>query len=323
MPYVIPSYTPSFLLKEGHFGTILPYLFRRPPAIELIRTELRTPDGDFLHLEQSKKNNRRCALLVHGLEGSAQSSYILTLAQQLQLKGWDIAALHLRGCSGVPNLLYRSYNSGSTDDLETAIQHIENQYDKIAVIGFSLGGNIVLRYTGEKSSTISKKLVASIGISVPCHLSSACSKMEDAANWLYTYRFVSSLKKKLQSKMDLHPHKVLKKTYQNIKTIKQLDDAYTAPANGYRDAEDYYAHCSCLFVLDKIAIPTLLINAQDDPFLSLLCFPEHIASTNSNLHLYAPKYGGHVGFWPEKRGAMWKHEEWTLDFLQKVELDQL
>lgn len=322
MPYVIPPYSPSFLLKDGHLGTILPYLFRQPPAIELIRVELKTPDSDFLHLEQAQKGNGRCALIVHGLEGSAQSGYILTLAKQLQLKDWDIAALHLRGCSGIPNLLYRSYNSGSTDDLETAIQYLEKQYDKIAVIGFSLGGNIVLRYTGQ-SGAISKKLVASIGVSVPCHLSSACSKMEDAANWLYTYRFVSSLKKKLKSKLAAHPHRVSKERFQAIKTIKQLDNAYTAPANGYKDAEEYYAHCSCLFVLDQIAIPTLLINAQDDPFLSLLCFPEHIASTNPHLYLYAPKYGGHVGFWPEKQGAMWKHEEWIIDFLQKVELDQL
>lgn len=317
MPYVIPPYSPPVLLKWGHFATIFPYLFRRPVPISFSRTELSTHDGDFLHLEQKKNGNSRCVLIVHGLEGSAESTYILTLAKQLLAKDWDVAALHLRGCSGVPNLLYRSYNSGSIDDLETTVHHLEQEYNQIAVIGFSLGGNIVLKYTGEKSIEISKKLVASIGVSVPCHLSSASTKMENFENWMYTYRFVSSLKKRLRAKMREFPNKVSQKTFNGIKTIRHIDDAYTAPANGYLNAEDYYAQCSCVFVLDKVAIPTLLINAQDDHFLSDLCFPKNVAEKSGLLHMYAPKYGGHVGFWPERGEDKWKHEEWIIDFLQQ------
>jgi predicted alpha/beta-fold hydrolase len=286
-------------------------------ALPFQRHTLSTPDGDFLHLEILQSGNPRCAILVHGLEGSAESSYISSLAFLLKTHHWDVAALHLRGCSGTPNLLYRAYNSGSIDDLQTTIQYLLPTYKELVLVGFSLGGNIVLKYMGSTKTALSPEVKAAVGISVPCHLSSSCDQLESLQNWVYNQRFIDSLKNKLQQKMKVYPGRVSEMTFQNICSIRQLDEAYTAPSNGYANAEDYYTRCSSLFGLENVTIPTLLINAQDDPFLSPLCYPKEAAETNPQLHFYMPKYGGHVGFWPDKSTNNWKHEEWVLEFLQK------
>lgn len=316
MPYVVPDYEPSYLFHNGHINTIWSYWKRTIIPLHFHRHTLTTPDGDFLHLEEVKSNNTRCALLVHGLEGSAESTYITSLAKLLNERDWDIAALNLRGCSGVQNRVFKSYNSGSVEDLELVITYLLSKYKEITVIGFSLGGNIVLKYMGVKGKEVATSIKAAVGISVPCHLSDSSLKMQEWQNAIYSYRFVVSLKKKLRQKMDAFPNAVKETTFKNIKTIKDLDDAYTAPASGYMDAEDYYQKCSAVFTMDQISTPTLLINAFDDPFLSLSCFPKEIAEKHAFVHLYAPKYGGHVGFYPERGKSIWKHEEWILDFLE-------
>jgi len=248
-----------------------------------------------------RSGNSGCALLVHGLEGAAYSSYILALAKLLQKESWDVAALNLRGCSGQPNRLYNAYHSGATADVKLVLEELQKEYQTLALIGFSLGGNIVLKYAGDEAGRLPFGLKTVVGVSVPCHLSSSAKKLEDA--------------QKLKQKMETFPEKLSQREFEKIHTIRQFDDAYTAPANGFRDAEDYYAQCSSVFVLDKISIPTLLINAQDDPFLTGLCFPWQQAERNPNLHLYAPNYGGHVGFWLDSSKKACLHEEWILDFL--------
>jgi len=318
LPVSSPSYHPPFLLRNGHLNTILPFLFRKNISLSFNREILSTPDSDFLDLDRVQLGNKKCALLVHGLEGSSQSTYILTLSKVLSEIGWDISALNLRGCSGLPNKLYRAYHSGATDDLGLVINKLKSEYQEIIIIGFSLGGNIVLKYAGEMGSNISSEIKAVIGVSVPCHLSSSSDRLEQIENRLYSRRFLSSLKAKLRFKMQLFPTRLEANVFAKIKTIREFDEAYTAPSNAFASAEDYYEKCSSFFVLDKIKVPALLINAQDDPFLSDKCFPFEQAKSNPNLSLYAPKYGGHVGFWPEAKGKSPKHEEWILQFLTKV-----
>ncbi len=315
MPSLPSPYCPPFLLRNGHFNTIGSHLFRKVPKLPFQRRLLPTPDGDFLHIEELKvANSFTCVILVHGLEGSAHSSYISTLAHTFYTQNWNVAALHLRGCSGTPNALYRAYHSGSTDDLQTAIAYLAETYHALSVVGFSLGGNIVLKYMGEKN--VSPLVKAAVGISVPCHLSDACNVLATPRNTVYHRRFMASLKRKLKQKMALFPGKVSPSEFRKIKTIRQFDESYTAPSNGYASAEDYYTQCSSLFGLSRIHVPTLLINAQDDPFLSPSCFPTNIAETNPHFYLRMPTFGGHVGYWPEHPNARWKHEDWTLDFLK-------
>lgn len=295
----------------------MPFFLRKKIQLDFIRETIQTPDADFLDLDCIQKGNKKCAILVHGLEGSAQSTYILSLASTLSKNGWDIAALNLRGCSGKPNNLYRAYHSGATDDLGLVVDNLAQKYPILVLIGFSLGANIVLKYSGENGGVLPNQVKVVIGVSVPCHLSSSSSKLEEFQNKIYSSRFLKTMLAKLKYKMALYPEQLEAETFQSIKTIRDFDDAYTAPSNGFQSAEDYYTKCSSVFGLQHIKVPTLIINAQDDPFLSPQCFPFEEANSNPNLHLYTPKYGGHVGFWAEKGKSNPKHEEWILDFLKK------
>ena len=255
---------------------------------------------------------------MHGLEGSSESTYILSLSSLLGENGWDITVVNLRGCSGKPNNLYRAYHSGATDDLGLVVENRAQKYSTLVLIGFSLGGNIVLKYSGENAGVLPSKLKSAIGVSVPCHLSSSSSKLEQFQNKVYSGRFLKTLLAKLKHKMALYPERLERKAFESIQTIRDFDDVYTAPSNGFENAEDYYAHCSSVFFLHKIQVPTLIINALDDPFLSQQCFPVEEANSNPNVHLYVPKHGGHVGFWAEKKQSNPKHEEWILGFLEKT-----
>ena len=319
MPTYIPDYQPSLLFRNGHLSTILPFLLRKKIKLDFVRETIHTPDDDFLDLDCIQHGNNKCAILVHGLEGSAQSTYILSLALLLSQKGWDIAALNLRGCSGKPNNLYRAYHSGATDDLALVVEKLAQKYSEIVLIGFSLGANIVIKYAGENGGVLPYQVKATVGVSVPCHLSSSSSKLEQFQNKLYSNRFLKTMLAKLKHKISLYPSELNIQAFQSIITIRDFDDAYTAPSNGFESAEDYYTKCSSVFGLQHIKVPTLIINALDDPFLSPQCFPFEEAGSNPNLHLFAPKYGGHVGFLAENGKSMTKYEEWILDFLEKKE----
>lgn len=315
LPVSIPDYCPPYLLRNGHANTVWSYLKRKPSLPLFTRETIGLPDGDFIDLDVLRQGYARCAVLIHGLEGDSSSSYIVSLATLLQRNGWDVVCVNQRSCSGRPNLLYRSYHSGVTDDLDRIVKYLQPNYSKLSLVGFSLGGNLVLRYMGEMGNLLPPHVCSAVAVSVPCHLSSASDKMERWENKLYSHRFVVSLKEKLQKKMESFPGQLSPEAFDKIKTLRDFDDAYTGPAHGFYDGEDYYTQCSSVFVLGRITTPTLLINAQDDPYLSPLCFPYDVAQTNPYFYLSAPKYGGHVGFWPDKGGQLFKHEEWIVGFL--------
>ena len=321
LPTHIPDYQPSLFFRNGHLSTILPFLIRKKIQLDFIRETILTPDADFLDLDCIQHGNKRCAILVHGLEGSAESTYMLSIASLLRKNGWDIAALNLRGSSGKPNNLYRAYHSGATDDLGLVVEKLAQKYSTLGLIGFSLGANIVIKYSGENGGILPNQVKAVIGVSVPCHLSSSSTKLERFQNKVYSSRFLKTMLAKLKYKLGFYPEQLDAQEFQSIRTIRDFDDAYTAPSNGFQSAEDYYTKCSSVFGLQHIKVPTLIINAQDDPFLSPECFPFEEANSNPNLYLYAPKYGGHVGFWPGKGKLNPKHEEWILDFLEKNNLN--
>jgi uncharacterized protein len=321
LPTYFSDYQPSFFLRNGHANTILSFLLRKKIHLDFIRETIQTPDADFLHLDCIQHGNKKCAILVHGLEGSAESTYILSLALLLSKNGWDVVALNLRGCSGKPNNLYRAYHSGATDDLGLIVEKLSLKYSELVIIGFSLGGNIVLKYSGENDGVLPLQVKAIVGVSVPCHLSSSSSKLEQFQNKIYSSRFLKSLLSKLNYKQQLYPKQLDVKLFQTIKTIRDFDDLYTAPSNGFQNAEDYYRKCSSVFFIQYIKVPTLIINAQDDPFLSPQCFPFDEANANPYIDLYDPKFGGHVGFWSEKGKSIPKHEEWIFDFLIKNNLN--
>ncbi len=293
------NYVPPFPLKNGHLNTIYPALFRRCKEVSYERLRIDMPDGDFIDLDFRKVGSRTIAVVTHGLEGSSEACYVKGICKALNKAQWDAVAFNLRGCSGEPNRLYHSYHSGATQDLNEVIAYLikQHKYKHILLVGFSLGGNIILKYVGEQGPNISTQVASAVAISVPCNLQSAAMQMAKPANILYLNRFMKSLKKKITYKKEKFPEAPFsKQDVEKTKNFYEIDNLYTAPAHGFKDAQDYWTKCSCKHFLKDIAIPTLLINARDDPFLTPDCFPFKNAQRNSCLYLEMPKYGGHVGF---------------------------
>jgi len=310
------AFVPPRRYRNGHYNTIVPTLFGRKPKVNYIRERIPTPDDDFLDLDYITNGHKRLAVLCHGLEGDSSSIYMLVFAQHLSKIGWDILALNYRGCSGVPNKQLRSYNSGTTDDLHTAIRHRHGDYDEIAIIGFSLGGNLALKYAGEGIFDLSSKIKSVVAISTPVHLSDASKKLLSWDNKVYQLRFLRSLTSKIIQKKKQFPDDIDLRYLAQCTNLYKFDDLYTAPMYGYADAEEYYAKNQSIQWLNNISIPSLIVNAKDDPFLGPKCYPHDLIRPIENVHLLTPKYGGHVGFAYNRNDRSWLLDT-TVSFITK------
>lgn len=319
MPLISSTYLPSAFFRNGHAATIYSGLFRKVTGVYDERERLELPDGDFIDLDWrfAPDKSDTVVILLHGLEGSSQRPYMTASAQQFNAVGIDACAINFRGCSGEPNRLYRSYHSGASEDLKMVIEHLvaTKAYTNILLKGFSLGGNLALKYLGEGNS-IPKEIKAAVAISVPCDLYSSLIELLKPKNFLYARRFKKHLKGKLREKQQLFPERISEKEIKSIKTLKDFDDTYTSKAHGFKDAMDYYQRCSCNQFLDGIGIPTLLINAQNDSFLGPGCYPTEAAERNAQLYLEIPKYGGHVGFYAPQNS--YYTEKRALNFVEEV-----
>ena len=291
----VDEFKPNFLLRRGHINTILSDVLS-VHKVNFVRERISTPDGDFIDLDQLKNNNSKALLLCHGLEGSSQSSYIRLFSHYFSARGWDIVAMNYRGCSGQDNLKVESYNSGTTGDLDLVIHKTLAVYQEIAIIGFSLGGNILLKYLGDGAYSIPTQLTKSVAISAPVHLSDASQTLLKKENYVYQRRFLLSLMAKMNRKKTQFPDDPRLQFSWKIRDLYAFDKYFTAPMFGYESAEHYYASNQSIQWLDKIEHPCLIINAEDDPFLGLKCYPYDICGDSEFLSLCAPKYGGHVGF---------------------------
>jgi hypothetical protein len=228
--------------------------------------------------------------------------------------GVDAVCVNFRGCSGEPNLKYRSYHSGATEDLVDVFNHLINvkHYSEIYVHGISLGGNMILKYLGERSE-VPSKIKGVVAVSVPCDLNGSCIELHKVKNRLYHDNFKNHLVKRLKEKQLQHSDKLKVKEINAIKTLRDFDHVYTSRAHGFKDAADYYKQCSSLQFLPQISVPTLIINALNDSFLSSECYPIKEAKHNKNLYLEMPNHGGHVGF--VKFKGYYYNEARALDFL--------
>jgi hypothetical protein len=261
------------------------------------------------------------AIIIHGLEGNGQRQYILGLAKYLNYNGWDSVAINLRNCSGEVNRLYKSYNAGASEDLGHIIKHILTKYTyhNISICGFSLGGNLLLKYLGENRS-IAPEIKTAVAISAPCDLYDSLSEINKSQNFIYQKRFLRHLKAKLYDRQIQFPNLLTISDINACKSLIDIDNLYTSVAHGYDNAMDYYAKCSSKQFLKNIKIPTLIRNAKNDSFLGNLCYPTKEAKENPCLFLEIPDYGGHVGFYlPSK---IYYNELRTLEFFEK-KLDSL
>ena len=207
MPFVENnSYRPPWPFRSTHFNTIYSSQLRRIDGVDYQRTTISTPDDDFIDLDWIKQGSSRLLIAVHGLEGSSESTYLRGIARHFKRKGWDILAMNFRSCSGRINRQLRSYHMGASDDLSVVVQHaVEEGYPAIGLVGFSLGGNVVLKYLGEDPAKVPAAVRAGVGISVPCHIPSANIAIAHWQNSLYMLRFMRSLNPKMKTKARLFP----------------------------------------------------------------------------------------------------------------------
>lgn len=319
MPVINNStYKAPLFFSNPHVQTIVPTLFRKVGGVTYKRQRIHTRDGDFLDLDWSTLGHKSLAIVLHGLEGNSTRSYMLGMVKALNLAGWDALAMNFRCCSGEPNYKMRMYHSGDTEDIDEVLSFIAGlgKYDTVCLVGFSLGGNVILKYLGEKGQGLNPAVKAAAVISVPCDLKGCCQRLEEPSNRLYSKRFLRLLYDKIAAKARQFPDHITVKDYESIKTLKEFDDRYTAPLHGFEDAEDYYRKSSSKPLLCYISVPTLLINAADDPFLSASCFPVTEAAESPSLYLEIPKHGGHCGFMAFGHKGLYWSEQRVVSFFQ-------
>ncbi len=315
-----PTYTPPPFLFNKHLQTIYPALLRRVRLAPARRERLLTADDDFLDLDwwqPAGQPRTRLTILCHGLEGDSRRPYVRGMARALLGRGWDVLAWNFRGCSGEPNRQLRFYHSGATDDLDAVVTHAANGgYTQIALVGFSLGGNLVLKYLGECGANGCPQLYRAVVFSVPCDLLSSSQQISRPENWVYAQRFLRALRRKVTRKATLMPDQISTAHLRSIRTIKDFDDHYTAPLHGFGRAVDYYRRCSSRFFLPDIRIPTLIVNAANDPFLPKACYPIEEVRDHPCVFLEIPTRGGHCGFAQSHPAREYWSETRTADFLQ-------
>jgi uncharacterized protein len=320
MPLVPSTYRPPLLLRSAHLQTIYAALVRRVPLVTGDRERIQTPDGDFLDLDwHFRKYSKRLLILTHGLEGNSRQAYMQGMARAFSDQGWNILSWNFRGCSGEMNRKLQSYHSGATEELQIILDHVfqKDVFSEIALVGFSLGGNVTLKYLGDRADTLDTRIQSAVAISVPCDLKSSSLRLEDTQNLIYMERFMISLRKKIRAKIESFPGDLQDEGLDRMRTFRQFDGAYTAPLHGFTSAEDYWARSSSKPVLKNIRIPTLLINAGDDPFLAENCYPMAVARDSDKFHLEIPFHGGHVGFVTFGNNNTYWSERRALEFVEE------
>lgn len=309
------EYNPPFFLKSGHLQTVLTAFRKIERVGDCKKERINTVDGDFLDLNwclSEKNKDESLVILSHGLEGCYSSPYIIGMSNAFHDSGWDILSWNLRGCSREVNLKKKLYNAGCTDDLDAVCEHAlkTKKYKKVVLIGFSLGANLSLLYGSERRKTLSDVSSAIIAFSGPVDLKSSAEELAKLKIKIYEKRFIKCMRMKVHKKAKQFPEVYKTELLSEAKTIRDFDRLYVAPVHGFADEYEYWKTCSSSTRLDKIEVPTLIVNALDDPFLGDKCYPHEQAAKNKYIKLETPKYGGHVGFfdsdffnltWAEKR----------------------
>jgi predicted alpha/beta-fold hydrolase len=303
------QFKPAWWLPNPHLQTLWPVFLRRNMKnITLERERIELPDGDFVDLDWiGRERVAPLVLILHGFEGSIESHYAKGMLSKIDEHGWRGVFMHFRGCSGEPNRLPRGYHSGETTDV-TYIVNLLRERDKqssIAVIGFSLGGNVLLKWLGETGKD--NPLQAAIAVSVPFELHKAVARIQNGFSRCYQWYFLKCLRERLTHKFQSVPGHIDSAALQAVQTIGDFDDQYTAPLHGFTGVDEYYTVASSRQYLSSIAVPTLILHAKDDPFMSEDVIPEkHELSPHVTLEV--TESGGHVGFVMGK--YPWRPEYW-------------
>lgn len=312
--YEPKAFRAAWWLRGAHRQTIGGKFLRPRMSLPLERERLETPDGDFLDLDFTARPRADApvVLVLHGLEGSARRRYVMLTYQELLARGLHAVGLNFRSCSGEPNRLARFYHSGETGDLDHVLGVLHDRFPgvPIGVIGYSLGGNVLLRYLGERGEAAGARVHAAVGVSVPFDLTAGGEALERGImGKVYTEYFLRSLRLKVMAKEALLAGRCDVEAVRRARTLREFDDAITAPLHGFEDAADYYRRASSAAVLEAIRVPTLLLQSEDDPFLPARHLPRDAVRRNPALVAAFTRRGGHVGF---VGGALpWRPRFWA------------
>jgi predicted alpha/beta-fold hydrolase len=311
---MINQFQPSFFFKNRHIQTLYSSFFRKIPEHNFSIERFELSDGDFIdcywYNKQTKEHNKPIVLLFHGLGGSYKSPYIQGTMSELNSNGFESVVVHFRSCSGVMNRLAKSYHSGKTDDALEFINSLKSRFknSKLFCIGYSLGGNMLLKLLGELKEN--SPITAAISVSAPLELESCADAIDGGFSKIYQTHLLNNLNESLREKCETHDMLSLinlnKKNIKNIKTFWEFDSAYTAPIHGFDSAQDYYTKSSSKQFLKHIKTNTLIIHSTDDPFMTPKILPnKNEVSSSVELEIY--ENGGHVGF---IEGSIFKPKFW-------------
>jgi uncharacterized protein len=294
------EYRAPWWLPGGHLQTIYARFLTRATDLCLRRERWETPDNDFIDLDwlDSSVEDANLIVLFHGLEGCSSSHYATSLMKQARRLGWRGVVSHFRGCSGEHNRLVRAYHSGDSSEVDWILHRIKekNPRSNIYAVGVSLGGNVLLKWLGEQGDRAPEIAEKAAAVSVPVDLAAAASVLDRGCRKLiYTRYFLQTLKQKSLYKIAQHELKIDLQQVRGASTFRQIDDLFTAPVHRFESAEDYWAKSSSKPWLAHIRVPTLLINARNDPFLPADALP-NAEEVSPSVSLEYPSSGGHVGF---------------------------
>jgi uncharacterized protein len=292
------SYKPSFWFRNAHINTLFGAVFRKMPVPKYSREQYTLPDGDFLNLDWLKQQSKQLVIVIHGLDGDSSSHHVMGMSNVFFANHYDVLAFNFRGAGKEINKYLKGNHSGETDDLRTVIQYIihQNKYTSINLVGYSLGANVILKYLGEESKSISNVIKRAAVVSVPCQLGDSSQQMKSFASLAYMWYFLRTLKPIAIEKAKRFPGNFNLKKVLSSHTFVAYDTAFTTAIYGFENVTDYYQKASSLDYLAQISIPTFILQAEDDTFLSKTSFPIELAKQHEYVHLEVSKYGGHVGF---------------------------
>ena len=285
-------------LRNAHLQTIYCSIAARAPRVDWRRERWDTPDGDFVDVDFV--DGRAAAPwvhLYHGLEGSSESKYSRVLMDHVRRHGWRGSVFHFRGCSGEPNRLPRAYHSGDSDEIDWSLRRIRTLAGTAPVyaVGISLGGNALAKWLGETGAAALDVTSGAAVVSAPLDLMAAGDALGRGFALNYARHFLGSLKATTEAKLTLHPGLVDREAMRRSRTLREFDNVVTAPLHGFRDTDDYWTRASAKPLLAGVRVPTLIINARDDPFLPEAALPTQ-REVSPQVKLEFPSRGGHVGF---------------------------
>ncbi len=320
MPLIHPSSYPGppRYLFNGHLQTIVPSALRKVRGLVYERERLELADGDFLDLDWVDRKSRRLVIITHGLEGNSSKAYVQGTAKLFAQHGWDALAWNCRSCSGEMNRAFRLYNHGEIGDIDLVIHHAlrTRSYHEISLVGFSMGGNIILKYLGVHGKDVPEQIRRAAAFSAPTDLRASAAILDISSNAFYKRRFLKKLSLKVRQKAGQHPGTLDIAKLSQVRVWRDFDEAFSASIGGYRDADDFYEQASALNYMAGIRVPTLLVNAQNDPLLTPECAPYSLAESHPYVYLETPQTGGHVAFqvagdeysWAERRALSFLSE---------------